>query len=72
MNLVGGSRVGHRPLKKGMKRSNKNNKVHHTGPSQTKKKRTDKNQAECFYCKKLGHLKSYYNTPDFFLFDNLK
>ena len=54
MNLVGGSGAGHHPLKKGMKKKGKK-KVHHAGPSQTGKKKTDKNKAKCFYCKKLGH-----------------
>ena len=55
MNLVGGSRAGHHLLKKRMKKKNKSKKVQHAGPSQTKKNRADKNKAECFYCKKLGH-----------------
>ena len=54
MNLVGGSRAGRHPLKKGMKKKDKK-KVHHAGPSQTEKKRADKNKAECFYYKKLVH-----------------
>ena len=58
MNLVGGSSAGRHP-KKGMKKKSKK-KVHHAGPSQTKKNRADKNKAECFYCKKLGHWKRNY------------
>ena len=54
MNLVKGFGIDHHPLKKGMKKKNKK-KVQHAGPSQTKKKRANKNQVECFYCKKLGH-----------------
>ena len=54
MNLVEGSRVGHHPLKKGIKRKNKK-KMQHAGPSQTRKTRANKNQTEFFYCKKLGH-----------------
>ena len=38
-------------------------KVHHAGPSQTEKKKTDKNKVECFYCKKLGHWKR--NCPQY-------
>ena len=55
MNLVGGSKIGHHPSKKGIKRKNKNKKMQNAEPSQTQKKRADKNKAECFYCKKLGH-----------------
>ena len=61
MNLVGGSGAGRR-LKKGLKNESKK-KVHHAGPSQTGKKKTDKNKAECFYCKKLGHWKR--NCPQY-------
>ena len=43
MNLVGGSGEGRHPLKKGMKKKNKGKKVQHAGPSQTRKKRDDKN-----------------------------
>ena len=59
MNLVGGSGAGRHPLKKGMKKKSKK-KVHHARPSQTGKKRADKNKAECFYCKKLSHRKRNY------------
>ena len=45
VNLVEGSSVGHHFSKKGMKRKKKNKKVLSAGPSQTKKKRVDKNQA---------------------------
>ena len=61
MNLVGGSGAGRHP-KKGMKKKGKK-KVHHAGPSQTEKKRADKNQTECFYYKKLGHWKR--NCPQY-------
>ena len=54
VNLMGGSGVGRHPLKKGMKKKGKK-KVQHVGPSQTEKKRANKNKVECFYCKKLGH-----------------
>ena len=60
MNLVGGPGAGRHPLKKGMKKKNKNKKVQHAGPSQTRKNRADKNKAKCFYCKKLGHWKRNY------------
>ena len=43
MNLVGGFGVGHHSLKIGMKRKNKNKKVQHARPSQTRKKRAEKN-----------------------------
>ena len=56
VNLVGGSATGHHRLKKGMKKKDKK-KVQHAGPSQTEKKRADKNKAECFYFKKLDHWK---------------
>ena len=55
MNLVRGSRVGHRPFKKWMKKKNKNKRMQNARPSQAKKKRIDKNQTECFFCKKLDH-----------------
>ena len=61
MNLVGGSGAGRHP-KKGMKKKSKK-KVHHAGPSQTGKRRDDKNKAECFYCRKLGHWKR--NCPQY-------
>ena len=60
MNLVGGSGAGRHPLKKGIKKKNKGKKVQHAGPSQTKKKRANKNKMECFYYKKLGHWKRNY------------
>ena len=63
MNLIGGSRVGRHPLKKGMKKKNKSKKVQHAGPSQTRKNRADKIKIECFYCKKLGHWKR--NCPQY-------
>ena len=63
MNLVGGSGPGHHLLKKGMKKENKGKKVQHARPSQTKKKISNKNQAECFYSKKLGHWKR--NCPHY-------
>ena len=55
MNLVGGSSSGsHRPFKKRKKKKNK--KVSGTGgESQKYKFKADQNQAEYFFCKKLGH-----------------
>ena len=52
MNLVGGAETGHHPSEKGMKRKNKNKKVQHAGPNQTKKYKTDKSQVEYYYYKK--------------------
>ena len=60
MNLVGGFGVDRHPFKKGMKKKIKNKRMQNAGPSQANKKRTDKNQAECFFCKKLGHQKRNY------------
>ena len=63
MNLVRGFGISRHPSKKGMKRKNKNKKVRNARLSQTKKKRIDKNQAKCFYCKKLDHSKK--NWPQY-------
>ena len=57
MNVVGGSSSGRRPFKKGKKnKKKKNKKVQlHAGTSaqgQTKKRKPDRSQAECFFCKK--------------------
>ena len=57
VNVVGGSSSGHRPFKKGKKNKKKKNKKvqSHAGTSahgQTKKRKPDQSQAECFFCKK--------------------
>ena len=58
VNIVGGSSSGRRPFKKGRKKNKKkkNKKVQlHAGTSaqgQTKKRKLDQSQVECFFCKK--------------------
>ena len=68
MNVVGGSSSRRQPFGKGKKNKKKKNKKvqSHAGIvawSQTKKRKHDQSQAECFFCKKQGHWKR--NCPQY-------
>ena len=57
---MGGSSSGHRPFKKGKKNKKKKNKkvqlhARTSTQGQTKKRKPDQSQVECFFYKKQGH-----------------
>ena len=66
MNLVRDSSVGCWSSRRGKKK--RVQKSHAANLKQSKISKIDKNQAECFFCKKLGHWKrncsTYIVTPD--------
>ena len=53
VNLVGGSSIGRRSSRSGKKKNVQ--KSFAADPKQSKLSKVDKRQAECFFCKKLGH-----------------